>query len=82
MPKHSTLHRIFMQNVRQRRRDLALTQSEVAERLGVSQPSYAALEGGKSIPGLEVVERVAIALETTPLELLGVGVTITTVPVG
>lgn len=70
MAKHSTLHKVFCQNVARERARLELTQAQVAERLGVSQPYYAEIEGGRRIPGLDVVERVAIALETTPADLL------------
>lgn len=70
MAKDSTLHRIFCQNVRRQRETLGLTQTQVAERLGIRQPSYAEIEAGRRMPGLDVVERVAAALEVTPTELI------------
>lgn len=71
MAKHSELHRIFCQNVIRRRQALGLTQADVAERLGVARPVYTQIESGRTTPGLDTVERVASALGTTPVELLG-----------
>lgn len=70
MSKHSELHRIFCDNVRQRRSDLNLTQEQVAEKLGMSQPGYAQIEHGKTVPSLSILERVACALKTKPTDLL------------
>lgn len=66
----TTLHRLFCQRVIERRKQLKLTQLKVAERLGISQPAFAAIEAGRTVPGLDVVERVAVALETTANDLL------------
>lgn len=71
MAKDSTLHRVFCQRIVERRRELDLTQAQVAERLGVKRPVYSAIEAGRTTPGLDVVERVANALEISAIELLG-----------
>jgi transcriptional regulator with XRE-family HTH domain len=63
MAATTPLHRAFCQNVRTRRLQLGWTQEETAERLGISQGAYAAIEAGRRVPGLDVVERVSIALE-------------------
>lgn len=70
MAKDSRLHRVFCDNVKRRRKELGLTQGEVAERLGVSQPAYAAIETGRNDPSLDVVERVAVALAVHPATLM------------
>jgi len=70
MAKDCTLHRMFCQNVVRRRKELGLTQTQVAERMGVSSPGYNQIERGISCPSLDVVERVATALETTGCALL------------
>ena len=64
------LHNRFIVNVRQRRRTLGLTQAEVAAKLDISQPSYAAIEAGRRNPGLDVVERVAVVLGCDAADLL------------
>jgi transcriptional regulator with XRE-family HTH domain len=67
-------HALFCESVRSRRRELGLTQLDVAERLGISQPAYSEIESGKVEPGLRQMFRVASALETSVHELLPVTV--------
>jgi transcriptional regulator with XRE-family HTH domain len=64
------LHKRFVANVKRRRMTLGMTQEQVADRLGIKQPSYAAIESGRCNPGLDVVERVAEALDCDAEELL------------
>jgi transcriptional regulator with XRE-family HTH domain len=70
MAAATPVHRAFCENVRDRRKQLGLTQEAVAEMLGISQPTYAGIEAGRRVPGLDVVERVAEALEIAPALLL------------
>lgn len=70
VPAQSDLHRRFCDSVKARRLSLSLTQREVAERLGIAPPSYAAIEAGRKVPRLDVIERVAIALECDASALL------------
>ena len=67
---HFELHTTFCENVKRRRKALGLTQVEIADRLGVSQPSYAQVESGRREPSLGLIQRVAAALEIEPAELL------------
>lgn len=64
------LHRIFRDNVRARRTELGLTQKQAADKMGVTQPAWAQIEGRRGPPGLGIVERVAEVLRTTPSQLL------------
>ena len=50
-------------DLRQRRTDLELTQSTLAERAGVSQPLIARIEGGDVDPRLSTLRRIVTALE-------------------
>ena len=52
--------------IAQRRKMLGLKQSEVCERAGINDKYLSCIEIATSIPSLEVVMRLAIALETTP----------------
>lgn len=69
-PRDSQLHRKFCVNLREKRKLAGLTQVELANAIGMSQPQYTNVELGKNIPGLDVVERVAKALRIDPAELL------------
>lgn len=70
MAASTSLHKAFCENVRSRRGQLGLTQKDVAARLGISQPAYAFMEAGRTVPGIDVVERVAKALNIPPALLL------------
>ncbi len=63
----SPLQRAFMERIRERRAELELTQAQVAERLGISQPAYAEIETGRRTPSTELIEKVAAALKLTAI---------------
>jgi transcriptional regulator with XRE-family HTH domain len=60
----------FRHNLRNRRKELGLTQAAVAERLGVSRERIAQVEAGEGSPSLDLVERFAVALRCSPVTLL------------
>lgn len=53
-----------------RRKELGLRQAEVCERAGINDKYLSCIERATSIPSLEVVMRLALALNTTPDEFL------------
>lgn len=53
-----------------RRKALGLKQTEVCERAGINDKYLSCIERATSIPSLEVVMRLALALDTTPDEFL------------
>lgn len=61
----------FSKNLKQIRIKKGFSQKEIAERLGVSQPSYAQYENGKRNPKLETIQKIAHALDVNPLVLIG-----------
>lgn len=56
--------------IARRRKQLGLKQSEVEERAGIGDKYLSNIERAISIPSIEVIMRLAIALETTPDEFL------------
>jgi transcriptional regulator with XRE-family HTH domain len=51
------------QMVYERRHELGLSQRELAERAGMTQPQLSRLEGGGATPTIPLLERLAEALE-------------------
>jgi transcriptional regulator with XRE-family HTH domain len=64
----------FRDNLRARRLELGITQTELAERIQAQQPYIAALERGERSPTLPTLAKLAIALQTTPEALLRPGI--------
>ena len=58
------------ERVRQRRKELKLSQEKLAERIDVSTPHMCNIENGKTKFSLQVLVNLANALETTPNVLL------------
>jgi DNA-binding XRE family transcriptional regulator len=51
-----------MSLIRAWREHLGLTQEELARRMGITQPAYARLEGGKTRPRMSTCKRLAAAM--------------------
>lgn len=56
--------------IARRRKFLGLKQSQLSEKVGISDPYMSNIERATSIPSIEVIMRLAIALDTTPDEFL------------
>lgn len=56
--------------IARRRKELGLRQVEVCERAGINDKYLSCIERATSIPSLEVIMRLALALDTTPDEFL------------
>lgn len=57
--------RLVGQRIRDARRDIGLTQNEVAMVVGVKQPAVAQWERGRTLPAVRLHDRIADALRTT-----------------
>lgn len=56
--------------IARRRKELGLRQIQVCERAGINDKYLSCIERAASIPSLEVLMKLSIALETTPDEFL------------
>lgn len=56
--------------IARRRKELGLKQTEVCERAEINDKYLSCIERATSIPSLEVIMRLALAMETTPDEFL------------
>jgi len=61
------------QDVRERRTELGLTQSELADRAGVSQPLIARIEGGDVDPRLSTLRHIVDALDESEGDIVRAG---------
>ena len=52
--------------IAQRRKELGFKQTEVCERAGINDKYLSCIERATSIPSLEVIMKLALALDTTP----------------
>lgn len=56
--------------IAKRRKELGLRQVEVCERADINDKYLSCIERATSIPSIEVIMRIAVALDTTPDEFL------------
>ena len=56
--------------IARRRKELGLRQFQVCERAGINDKYLSCIERATSIPSLEVIMKLALALDTTPDEFL------------
>lgn len=68
--KPDKLKFVFQENLRRRRRELELTQSDLAKLIGAQQPYVADLENGMRHPTLETLAKLSEALKISPSFLL------------
>lgn len=61
------------QDVRERRNELGMTQSDLADRAGVSQPLIARIEGGDVDPRLSTLRRIVDALAESEGDIVRAG---------
>ena len=64
------LYAAFVANVRNRMADLALSQKDLAERLGVTQGYVSQILSGHRRPGLDTLDDFARVLDTEPSDLI------------
>ena len=62
---------VFRANLKNRRKELGLTQAALAKKIEAHQPYIADLESGDRSPALETLAKLSEALGTSPAELLG-----------
>lgn len=62
---------IFQTRLREERKNCGFTQAQMAELLGIRQPSYIRYENGTGEPSLETLVKIATILDVSVDYLLG-----------
>lgn len=62
---------MFAENLRKIRLNRSLTQSEIAEKIGVKKATVSSWEVGRTEPNLETIERLAEILHCNKSDLVG-----------
>ena len=71
MEENQNIAKMYMPKVLHRFRGLTgMSQQQLADAVGVSKGFISALEGGRSVPNLDMLVRLAEALETRPEKLV------------
>ena len=70
MRSNAILPRKLSKKIQKRRKELGLTQEQLAEKVGVSRAYMGYIEQARNTPALETLEKIAKALKTSTSELL------------
>jgi len=70
MPTDNTIHEILIRNMKRFREAKGWRKSDLARATGIDASHISNLENGKKHIGLELMEKIAIALEVQPFELI------------
>lgn len=62
----ATLDETVAERIRDRRNALGMTQAELADAMGTSQPYICDIEHGRKSPSVSTIERIALALRVSP----------------
>jgi transcriptional regulator with XRE-family HTH domain len=66
------LRQVLASNIRRHRKELGLSQSGLAEKADTATNYIGMIETGKKFPSLDMIEKLATALQTDTLELFSV----------
>lgn len=70
MRKNAKLPKVLGKRVRKYRKQLDLTQEDVAHKVGISRAYMGYIEQGRNVPSLEVLEKIARVLKVKTKDLL------------
>ena len=63
MRKNAKLPRVLGKKIQKRRREMGLTQEDVADRVGISRAYMGYIEQGRNAPSLKVLEKITKILK-------------------
>lgn len=65
MRKNAKLPRVLGKKIQKRRKEMGLTQEELADKIGVSRAYMGYIEQGRNAPSLGFLEKIARVLKTS-----------------
>lgn len=65
MRKNAKLPRVLGKKIQRRRKQMNLTQEDLADKVGISRAYIGYIEQGRNVPSLEIVEKIARVLKTS-----------------
>jgi len=65
MRKNAKLPKVLGKKIQRKRREMGLTQEELADKVGISRAYMGYIEQGRNAPSLEVLEKIARTLRTS-----------------
>lgn len=65
MRKNAKLPKVLGKKIQKRRKEMGLTQEDVAYKVGISRAYMGYIEQGRNAPSLEILERVAKVLRSS-----------------
>lgn len=69
MRSNAKLPRVLGKRIQKRRKNIGLTQEEVADKVGISRAYMGYIEQGRNVPSLEIVEKIAKVLKASIKDL-------------
>lgn len=70
MRANAKLPKILSKRIQKRRKELGLTQEELADKVDISRAYMGFIEQGRNVPSLEVLERIAKHLKISISQLV------------
>jgi len=70
MRKNARLPKVISKRIKKYRKELKITQDEVAYKVGISRAYMGFIEQGRNTPSLKVLQKIARVLKTSAFELL------------
>lgn len=65
MRVNAKLPKVLSKKIQRRRKELGLTQEELAEKVEISRAYMGFIEQGRNVPSIEVVDKIAKALKVS-----------------
>lgn len=66
MRKNAKLPKVLGKKIQKQRKEIGYTQEELGDKVGISRAYMGYIEQGRYAPSLEVLEKIAKALKTSP----------------